>query len=144
MVAKEADAKEIIAKLKKDPKVFGALAKEKSMDTGSKVNGGDLGWFDPQVMVPEFGAAVAKLDKGKFTEESVKSQFGYHVILLEDSRPVQVPPLEQVKDQLTQQVQQQNLKKFIEDMKAKAKIDFLSASAPASVTTVPPAVSTTK
>ncbi len=131
LVAKEADAKEIIAKLKKDPKAFEALAKEKSMDPGSKVNGGDLGWFDTHSMVPEFGAAVAKLEKGKFTEEPVKSQFGYHVIMLEDSRPIQIPPMEQVKDQLKQQVQQQNLKKFFEDIKTKAKIEIVGAPAAA-------------
>ena len=133
LVEKEADAKDIIAKLKKDPKAFEALAKQKSLDTGSKVNGGDLGWFDPHNMVPEFGAAVAKLDKGKFTEEPVKSQFGYHVILLEDSRAKAVPPLEQVKPGLTQQVQQQNLKKLLDDMKAKAKIEIAQAQPPAPV-----------
>ncbi len=135
LVAQEADARDIIAKLNKDPKAFDALAKEKSLDPGSKANGGDLGWFDPQGMVPEFGVAVAKLDKGKFTEEPVKSQYGYHVILLEDSRPTQVPPLEQIKDQLTQKMQQQNLKKFFEDMKSKAKIEIVAPLGSASATT---------
>ena len=146
LVEKEADAKDIIAKLKKDPKAFEALAKQKSLDTGSKVNGGDLGWFDPRNMVPEFGAAVAKLEKGKFTEEPVKSQFGYHVILLEDSRAKAVPPLEQVKSGLTQQVQQQNLKKLLDDMKAKAKIEIVQAPAPAAATAsvAPPAAAPAK
>ena len=124
LVAAEADAKDIIAKLKKDIKVFAALAKEKSMDPGSKANGGDLGWFNPAGMVPEFGAAVAKLEKGKFTEEPVKSQFGYHVIVLDDSRAVTPPPLEQVKEQLKQQVQRNNLKALLDDLKAKAKIEI--------------------
>ena len=84
LVEKEADAKYIIAQLRKNPKAFESLAKEKSIDAGSKANGGDLGWFDPREMVPEFGAAVTKLAKGKFTEEPVKSQFGYHIILLDD------------------------------------------------------------
>jgi peptidyl-prolyl cis-trans isomerase C len=132
LVEQEAEAKDIIARLKKNPKTFEALAKEKSKDRGSKINGGDLGWFDPRGMVPEFGAAVAKLAKGKFTEEPVKSQFGYHVILLEDSRPQQVQPLEQIKPALTQQVQQQNLKKLFDEMKAKAKIEIVQAPAPAS------------
>lgn len=131
LVEKEAEAKDIIAKLKKDAKQFEKLAKEKSKDPGSKGNGGDLGWFDPRGMVPEFSAAVAKLEKGKFTLEPVKSQFGYHVIMLEDSRAMQIPPLEQVKPQLSQQVQQQNLKKMIDDMKAKAKIEMTEAPAPA-------------
>ena len=131
LVEKETEAKDIIAKLTKNPKAFESLAKEKSLDTGSKDNGGDLGWFDPQSMVPEFGAALATLAKGKSSEEPVKSQFGYHVILLEDSRPKVIPPLEQVKSALQQQVQQQNLKKLLDDLKAKAKIEIAQAAAPA-------------
>lgn len=131
LVEKEDEAKEIIAKLKKDVKAFDALAKAKSKDPGSKDKGGDLGWFDPRGMVPEFGAAVAKLEKDKFTEEPVKSQFGYHVIMLEDTRPNPIPTLEQVKPRLTQQVQQQNLKKMLDDMKAKAKIEIVAPAAPA-------------
>ena len=132
LVAKEDEAKDIIAKLKKDLKSFEGIAKAKSMDPGSKGNGGDLGWFDPRGMVPEFGAAVAKLEKGAFTQEPVKSQFGYHVILLEDSRAMTPPPLEQVKEQLKQQVQRTNLKKFLDDTKAKAKIEVAAAPAAAS------------
>ena len=131
LVEDEADAKDIVARLKKNPKAFEALAKEKSKDGGSKVKGGDLGWFDPRGMVPEFGEAVAKLTKGKFTEEPVKSKFGYHVILLEDSRPQQLPPLEQIKPQLTQQLQQQNMKKYFDELKAKAKIEIVQAPAAA-------------
>jgi peptidyl-prolyl cis-trans isomerase C len=139
LVEKEAEAKDIIAKLKKDAKQFDKLAKEKSKDPGSKGKGGDLGWFDPRSMVPEFGAAVAKLEKGKFTLEPVKSQFGYHVILLEDSRALQIPPFEQVKPQLTQKVQQEQLKGLIDDMKAKAKIEITAAPAatPAAAPAVP-------
>ncbi len=129
LVEKESDAKDIITKLKKSPKVFEALAKEQSKDTGSKVNGGDLGWFDARGMVPEFGAAVAKLEKSKFTEEPIKTQFGYHVILLEDSRVKQAPPFEQVKAGLTQQAQQQSLKKFLDDTKSKAKIEIAQTPA---------------
>ena len=139
LVEKEAEAKDIIAKLKKNPKAFEALAKERSKDPGSKVNGGDLGWFDPQNMVPEFAAALAKLEKGKFTEEPIKSQFGYHVILLEDSRAKVFPPLEQVKPSLLQQVQQDNLKKLFDDIKAKAKIEIVAVSAPATAPVAKPA-----
>lgn len=141
LVKTEAEAKDIISKLKRDPKVFADLAKEKSMDPGSKVNGGDLGWFDPRSMVPEFGAAVAKLEKGKFTEEPVKSQFGFHVIMLEDSRPKEFPPMEQVKEQLKNQVQQKSFEKLIEDMKAKAKIDIVAAPAAAAPAASAPAAS---
>jgi peptidyl-prolyl cis-trans isomerase C len=135
LVAKEDEAKDIIAKLKKDVKSFEGMAKAKSMDPGSKANGGDLGWFDPRGMVPEFGAAVAKLEKGAFTQEPVKSQFGYHVILLEDSRAVTPPPLEQVKEQLKQQVQRTNLKKFLDETKAKAKIEVAGAPAASAAAT---------
>lgn len=130
LVKTEAEAKDIIAKLKKDPKSFEKLAKEKSMDPGSKAQGGDLGWFDTRSMVPEFGAAVSSLGKGKTTETPVKTQFGYHVIMLEDSRPMQAPPFDQVKPGLAQQVQQQNLKKLVDDLKAKAKIEIVDAPAP--------------
>lgn len=128
LVEKEADAKDIIAKLKKNPKAFGALAKSKSKDPGSKDKGGDLGWFDPRGMVPEFGTAVAKLEKDKFTEEPVKSKYGYHVILLEDTRPIPIPTLDQVKPGLTQKVQQQNFVKMVDDLKAKAKIEITAAT----------------
>lgn len=131
LVDKESGAKDIIAKLKKNPKAFASLAKEKSMDPGSKANGGDLGWFDSGAMVPEFSAAVSKLEKGKFTEEPVKSQFGYHVIQLDDSRPKTIPPLDQIKQALQQQIQQQNLEKLLDDMKAKAKIEIAQAASPA-------------
>jgi len=138
LVDKEAEAKHIIAKLKKNAKQFDSLAKEYSKDPGSKYKGGDLGWFDPRGMVPEFGAAVAKLQKGKFTLEPVKTQFGYHVILLEDSRTKQAPTFEQVKPQLAKNVQEQNLKKLIDDVMAKAKIEITASPA------VSPAVSPAK
>lgn len=133
LVEKEAEAKDIIAKLKKDAGAFAKLAMEKSKDPGSKARGGDLGWFDLSRMVPEFGAALSKLEKGKLTQEPVKSQFGYHVILLEDSRPIEAPPFEQVKPNLSQQLQQQNLKKQLDDLKGKAKIEIVALAAPAPV-----------
>jgi peptidyl-prolyl cis-trans isomerase C len=131
LVEKEAEAKDIIAKLKKDAGAFAKLAKEKSKDPGSGARGGDLGWFDVSRMVPEFGAAVSKLEKGAITQEPVKTQFGYHVIQLEDSRPVEPPPFEEVKPMLSQQLQQQNLKKQLDDLKAQAKIEIAAAPAPA-------------
>ena len=145
LVKTEDEAKAIIVKLNKDQKSFDALAKAQSLDPGSKAKGGDLGWFDAHNMVPEFGAAVAKLDKGKFTETPVKSQYGYHVIILDDTRPStqSIPPLEQIKAGLSQQLQQQNLKKLLDDIKAKAKIDIVAAapaaSAPAPAATLAPA-----
>jgi len=131
LVEKEGEAKDIITRLKKEPGAFAKLAMERSKDQGSRANGGDLGWFDSSRMVPEFGAAVSKLEKGKSTQEPVKTQFGYHVILLEDSKPIEAPPLEEVKPQLTQQMQQQNVKKQLDALKAGAKIEVVGASAPA-------------
>jgi peptidyl-prolyl cis-trans isomerase C len=137
LVDKESEAKDIITRLKKDPGAFAKLAMERSKDQGSKANGGDLGWFDLSRMVPEFADAVRKLDKGKFTQEPVKTQFGYHVILLEDVKPIEAPPLEAVKPQLTQQLQQQNVKKQLEALKAGAKIEIVGAAAPAAPAVAP-------
>jgi len=139
LVEKEAEARDIIAKLKKNPASFDKLAMEKSMDTGSKARGGDLGWFDVSGMVPEFGAAVAALEKGKFTQAPVKTRYGYHVILLEDSKPIEAPAFEEVKPSLSQQVQQQNLKKQLDDVKAKAKIEVVGAPAAPPATAAPAA-----
>ena len=130
LVEKEAEARDIIAQIKKDPGSFGKLAAEKSKDAASKNQGGDLGWFDAKRMVPEFSAAVSKLGKGKFTEEPVKTSFGYHVILLDDTKPVVAPPpFEAIKPNLTQQLQRQNLMKHLDSIKAKAKIEKAEASA---------------
>lgn len=137
LVESEAEAKSIITQLQKNPKAFDTLAKAKSKDAGSKSSGGDLGWFDPHAMVPEFGAAVAKLTKGKFTEEPIKSQFGYHVIMLDDSRSKMIPPLDQIKPQLQQQIQQESLKKLLDDLKAKAKIEITKVISPAVLPTEP-------
>ncbi len=144
LVDTEAEAKDIIAKLDKDPKAFEALAKAKSKDPGSKAKGGELGWFDPRGMVPEFGEAVTKLAKGKFTEKPVKSQFGYHVILLEDTRAKEMRPLEEVKTRLTQQLQDQNLQKTFDDLKAKAKIEIAQTAPSAPAQESKPADSTKK
>ena len=132
LVEKEAEARDIIARLKKDPGAFAKLAMEKSKDAGSKAKGGDLGWLDLRRMVPEFGAAVAKLEKGKITEDPVKTQFGYHVIQLEDSRPIEAPPFDAVKPELAQRLAQQNLMKHLDDLKAKAKVEIVEAPAAAS------------
>jgi peptidyl-prolyl cis-trans isomerase C len=131
LVETEAEANDIIAKLKADPSTFEKLAKERSLDAGSKAQGGELGWFDLSAIAPEFGAAASKLEKGKFTETPVQTQFGYHVILLEDSKPIEAPPMEEVASLLSQQLQQQDWDKQLEALKAKAKIDVVGASAPA-------------
>lgn len=126
LVEKEAEAKDIIAKLKKGEK-FEKLA-EKSKDPGSKAKGGDLGWAAPASFVPEFSAAMTKLQKGQYTTEPVKSQFGYHIIKLEDSRALQAPPFDEVKQNLRQRAQQQQIDKMISDLRAKAKVEETAAA----------------
>lgn len=128
LVDKEAEAREIIAKLKKDPGAFAKLAAEKSKDPGSKSRGGDLGWFDARRMVPEFGEALAKMEKGQISQAPVKTQFGYHVIQLEDTRAIEPPPFDTVKANLSQQLQQQSVKKELDELKAKAKIEIVGAA----------------
>jgi peptidyl-prolyl cis-trans isomerase C len=127
LVEKEDDAKALIAQLKAGAK-FDELAKKNSKDTGSAENGGDLDWAAPSSYVPEFSQAMTKLKKGEYTQEPVKSQFGYHVILLEDTRQQQFPAYEEVKPQIEQRLQQVKLQKFMEDLRSKAKTDYKFSS----------------
>lgn len=121
LVATEDEAKAIIAKLKKGAKIED-LSKE-SMDPGSKDRGGDLGWASPASFVPPFSAAMTKLEKGKFTEVAVKTDFGWHVILLEDTRELKLPPLDEAKAQISQQLQQRMVQKQIDELRSKAKVE---------------------
>ncbi len=122
LVEKEDEAKAIIASIKKGAK-FEDIAKKQSKDPGSGAKGGDLDWANPSSYVAEFTEALIKLDKGKMTQTPVKSQFGWHVIRLDDTRQAQLPKLEDVKPQIAQQLQQQKLAKFQEDVRAKAKVE---------------------
>jgi len=124
LVKEESLANDLLAQIKKNPKAFESLAKANSLDPGSKVRGGDLGWFDARSMVPEFGEAVGKLEKGQMTQTPIKTQFGYHIIVLDDKRQKDVPPLDQIKPMLKQQMQQDAIKKMLEDLRAKAKVDI--------------------
>lgn len=121
LVSTEAEAKDVIAQLGKGGD-FAKLAKEKSKDPGSKDKGGDLGWFPPAAMVKPFSDAVGTLKKGQVTQTPVQTQFGWHVIKLEDTRTAQPPTYDKVKDNLKKQVQQRNLEKMLSDLRAKAKI----------------------
>lgn len=120
LVESEDDAKQIIDQLKKGAK-FEELAK-KSKDTGSAQSGGDLDWNTPQTFVKEFSDAMVKLDKGKFTETPVKTQFGYHVIRLDDIREAKAPPLEEVRPQIQQEIERQRVQALQQSLRAKAKI----------------------
>lgn len=122
LVEKEDDAKSIITSLKKGGK-FEDIAKKQSKDPGSGANGGDLDWANAASYVPEFSGALTKLKKGQTTEAPVKTQFGWHVIRLDDVRDAQLPKLEEVKPQIAQQLQQQKLAKFQEDLRGKAKVE---------------------
>jgi peptidyl-prolyl cis-trans isomerase C len=120
LVEKEDDAKSIIGKLQNGGK-FDDLAKD-SKDPGSKDKGGDLGWANPGMFVKPFSESMVKLEKGKFTPQPVKSDFGYHVILLEDVRPLKAPGFDEVKPQLQQRLQQQKVEQHVMDLRSKAVI----------------------
>jgi len=120
LVASEAEAKDVIAQLNKGGD-FSKIAKEKSIDPGSKDKAGDLGWFSLGGMVKPFGEAVAKLQKGKVSEP-VQTQFGWHVIKLDDVRDMKAPPYDKVKENLQKQLAQRQLEKMLTDLRAKATV----------------------
>jgi len=123
LVKTEDDAKAIIAKLDKGSD-FAELAKTES--TGpSKVQGGDLGWFAAKQMVPEFSAAVAGLENKAYTKTAVKTQFGWHVILREDSRKQTPPPFAAIKAQLEPLVQREKLTTYLESLRSGAQVEIL-------------------
>ena len=122
LVETEDQAKKIMADLKKGAK-FEDIAKKQSKDPGSGANGGDLDWANPANFVPEFSEAMIKLKKGETTPAPIKTQFGWHIIRVDDIRQAQLPKMEDVKPQITQQLQQQRLQKYQEDLRAKAKIE---------------------
>ncbi len=121
LVEKEDEAKTIIEKLKKGEK-FEELAKV-SKDPGSKDKGGELGWANKASYVPPFAEAMTKLAKGKYTEAPVQSNFGWHVIQLDDVRELKAPNFEDVKPQIVQRMRQMAVEKHILDLRAKAKVE---------------------
>jgi peptidyl-prolyl cis-trans isomerase C len=118
LVEKEDEAKDIIAELQKGAK-FEELAKARSKDPGSKDKGGDLDWNAPANFVKPFGDAMKTTPKGKFTPQPVQTQFGWHVIEVDDVRDAKVPAFEEVKPQLQQRLQAQWLDKYFKDLRAK-------------------------
>ena len=121
LLEKEDDAKLVIADLKKGRK-FEELAKQ-SKDTGSRDRGGDLDWNSPAGYVKPFGDALTKLEKGKYTETPVQTQFGWHVILVEDIRPAKFPSFDDVKQTITEGLQKQAFERNIVELRAKAKVE---------------------
>ena len=122
LVGSEAEAKDIIARIKKGTKLE-KIAQEKSLDTGSKAKGGELEWSPAASYVQPFGEALTKLSKGQLTEQPVHTNFGYHVIRLDDVRPLKVPPFEEIKQNLAQRVLQRQFAAAVNDLRAKAKVE---------------------
>lgn len=121
LVDSEDEAKKVAAELKKGGK-FAKIAKAQSKDPGSKDKAGDLGWAVPSNFVQPFGEAVLKLNKGQVSEP-VQTQYGWHIIKLEDTRELKVPAFEEVKPNIEKRMQQQAIQKAIEELRSKAKIE---------------------
>lgn len=122
LVKTEEEATAIIVALK-DNGDFAALAKEKSTDTGSGANGGELGWFRKADMVGEFAEAAFKLKKGEISETPVKTQFGFHVIKLEDRRAAKPPTFEETEEELRTHMERELGAQMVDEMRAKAQIE---------------------
>lgn len=123
LVETEDEAKALITQIKGGGS-FEELAKTKSKDPGSGEKGGDLDWAAAGSYVPEFSQAMVKLAKGQMTEVPVKSQFGWHIIRVDDTRPAQFPPIEEVRPQIEQRLNQRRLAEFRDSLRAKAKTDY--------------------
>lgn len=121
LVEKEDEAKAIVASIKGGAK-FEDIAKKQSKDPGSGANGGDLDWAAAASYVTEFSEAMVKLDKGQMTDVPVKSQFGWHIIRVDDIRDAQLPAFEEVKPEIEKQMTQQKMTEFQQSLRAKAKI----------------------
>jgi peptidyl-prolyl cis-trans isomerase C len=138
LVATEPFAQQIIARLDKGEK-FDALAKENSMDS-AKNNGGDLGWFTTNRMVPEFAGAVVALKPGEYTHKAIQTQYGWHVIQLLETREVTAPPYDQVRQRLEQVVQAKKFRLYTDELMHTAKIEkFLDQPASGSAAPAAPA-----
>lgn len=122
LVEKEEQTKAILASLKKGGK-FEEIAKKQSKDPGSGAKGGDLDWANPNSFVKEFSVAMMALKKGETTSTPVKSQFGFHIIRLDDVRSAELPKFEDVKSQIMQQLQQNKLGEYQQSLRQKAKIE---------------------
>jgi peptidyl-prolyl cis-trans isomerase C len=127
LVETEDEAKALIAQIKAGAK-FEDLAKKNSKDPGSGEHGGDLDFAAPSAYVPEFSQALVKLKKGEMTETPVKTQFGYHIIQLMDTREAQFPAYDDVKAQIQQRLTQQKVAAFRDEIRAKAKTDYKFAN----------------
>ena len=123
LVATEPFADKLVTRLDKGEK-FDALAKQESMDS-SKSNGGDLGWFTPDRMVPEFAGAVMALKAGEYTHKPIQTQYGWHIIQLLDTRELTPPPFDQVRARLEQIVQNKKFHSYSDELMHNAKVEKL-------------------
>lgn len=123
LVEQEAEAKALIAQIKGGAS-FEELAKKHSKDPGSGANGGDLDFAKPDSYVPEFGQAMVRLQKGQMTDAPVRSQFGWHIIRLDDTREAPFPAFADVKEQVKQRLEQLQVQAFQEEMRKRAKTDY--------------------
>lgn len=121
LVGSEAEAKDVIAKLKNGSS-FDDLAKQYSKDAGSAAKGGDLDWGNPGKYVKPFSDAMVKLSRGQYTETPVRTEYGFHVIKLDDTRGSKFPALEEIKPQVAQSVAEGKLKAYQEGLMKKAKV----------------------
>jgi peptidyl-prolyl cis-trans isomerase C len=120
----EKKAKAALAEINKaKAKNFAAIAKARSEDSGSKAEGGALDWSDGSNFVKEFGDALTKLNKGEWTKQLVKSQYGYHIIMMDDIREMQFPEFEQVKERIYQQMMSQKRDQAMAALRAEAKVE---------------------
>lgn len=122
LVEKEDEAKEVLALLKKGGN-FEKLAADRSKDTGSKARGGDLDWAPAGRYVKPFAEALGRLKKGQTTDAAVQSDFGWHIIRLDDERATKVPTFEEAKPQIQQMMQGQQIQKMLAEIRAKAKVE---------------------
>lgn len=128
LVKTEEEAKQIIADLDGGAD-FAKIASEKSEDPGSKVNGGDLGFFTKGQMVPAFEEAAFALEPGSYTKTPVQSQFGYHVIKVDEKRTQPAPAFEEVKDQVAAVVQREKFQEILQTLKADAQVERMDQPA---------------
>ncbi|MEW5863814.1 MAG: peptidylprolyl isomerase [Pseudomonadota bacterium] len=122
LVGSEDEAKKLLAELRGGAK-FEDLAAKHSMDEGTRMRGGDLDWNVPATFDKEFASAMVKLEKGTTTSAPVRTRFGFHIIRLDDVRPVNFPPLAQVRPQIEQRLMQVKVENLVREMRAKAKIE---------------------
>ncbi|MFJ1301240.1 peptidylprolyl isomerase [Pseudomonadota bacterium AL_CKDN230030165-1A_HGKHYDSX7] len=122
LVEDEKTANDLLAQLKSKKGKFEDLAKKNSKDPGSAERGGDLGWAPPTNYVAPFADAVTKLKKGQLVDKPVQTQFGWHVIQVEDTRPVEFPPMDQVRPQIEEMLRQQTLANYQKELREKAKV----------------------